>query len=127
MYIPDRFMPSNLVRQIHYDEEGRLRTFREAGTRNEEGGIGEANSLYATDAEHYDRCAPHLRAAKIKDAKRRNYIIQPGGACIYFQQERMPPDPYENGRVQYTAPTSQESRGHNTMDAVIGGPRNGGR
>lgn len=114
MFIPGKFVPSHVNHQTHYDEEGRLRTFRIG--MGEDGGVGEANSLYATQAEYFGSRAPFIKNNQIRDAKRRNYIIQPGGACIYFETERELEDPYGGGRVQYTAPSDKESFGHNSMD-----------
>ena len=74
-------------------------------------GIAEANSLYATDAEMFGSITPFLKKNRIKDARRRNYVIQAGGACIYFEGS----DPYgEKSRVDF--PSEKESFGHNSMD-----------
>jgi hypothetical protein len=113
------------VHQTLYDEEGRVHSFRKntKSASSDDGGIAEANSLYATDAELFGTCAPFLRANKLRDAKRRNYVIQPGGACIYFKDDAPLKDPYGGGRVQFTAPDERESFGHNTQpDSAIQHP-----
>jgi|ERR1700690_372239 len=118
MFVPSPFQPSNATHRFVYDEEGRMRSFRVGpdGAHTQEGGVGESNSLFATDAEYFGTITPFLKVNRIKDARRRNYIIQPGGACIYFDGEKVLKDPYNNGKVQYTAPSDQESFGHNSMD-----------
>ena len=116
MYIPGRFVPSGLTKTIHYDEEGRMREFRKDS--KDEAGLGEANSLYATDAEMFGSRAPFLKVNNIRDARRRNYIIQAGGACIYWEVDPMLAEPYDHNRVQYTAPDSRDSFGHNSMDGL---------
>lgn len=119
MQIPNGFLPSKYQKQIGYDVEGRLREFNIS--RESTGGIGDANSLYATDAERFGTMAPFLKRNKAKDAPRRNYIIQPGGACIYFGDQPAPADPYDNGRVQYTAPDPKTSFGHDTAEVISPG------
>jgi hypothetical protein len=129
MYIPNAFTPSTVIHQQMYDEEGRLKSFRIAPSRGAqgEGGISEANSLYSTDAELFGSVAPFLKRNRIVDARRRNYVIQPGGACIYFERPEELSDPYAHGRVQFTAPGDQESFGHNTQPGGFGGQPNQGR
>ncbi len=114
MFIPSGFLPSGANKIRSYDVEGRLHESR-PGPGGNDGGIAESNSLFSTEAEEFGSCAPFLKKNKIKDARRRNYIIQPGGACIYFESERRLEDPYDNGRVQFTAPSEQESFGHNSQ------------
>ena len=118
MRIPNNFLPSKFQKQIGYDEEGRLIEFNLS--RQHTGGIGNANSMYATHAEQFDVMTPFLKANKAKDAPRRNYIIQPGGAAIYFGPRRAEafPDPYGGGRVQYTVPDERTFFGHNTAEVV---------
>lgn len=129
MWIPNAFAPSSSVHATFYDEEGRLKTFRPGtqGAESDDGSLAEANSLFATDAEYFGQVAPFLRRNKIKDCRRRNYIIQPGGACIYFSEEEPLMDPYGNGRVQYTAPSDRETFGHNSMDGSKLADPNGNR
>ena len=125
MYIANGFVPSSAIRRREYDEEGRLRETRIGPGPHTDGesGIAESNSLFATDAEFFGSITPFLKKNRIRDAKRRNYIIQPGGACIYFENQAQLEDPYGNGRVQYTdAPSAQESFGHNSQP---GGPAQG--
>lgn len=114
MFVPNGFVPSSAARQTYYDEEGRLRVVNIS--RDSVGGIGESNSLFATDSEMFGAIAPFIKRNKSKDAPRRNYVIQPGGACIYFDPEKLLADPYDHGRVQFTGPSSRESFGHNSMD-----------
>lgn len=127
MHAPNGFVPSNVIHQTMYDEEGRLKTFRINSRSDDDSGISEANSLYATDAELFGTVAPFLKKAKIKDAGRRNYIVQPGGACIYFSDDKPLSDPYGNGRVQFTGPSEKESFGHNSYDGTKFGADNRGR
>jgi len=118
MQIPNGFVPSTAQRQVQYDEEGRMREFRIGpfgGSRGGDGGIADANSLYATDAERFGTIAPFLKRNRIRDAQRRNYIIQAGGAAIYFETEPQLADAWDNGRVQFTAPSDQETFGHNAQ------------
>jgi len=110
--IPNGFMPSDVVRRTMYDQEGRLKSFNIS--RPEEGGVGDRNSLFATDAELFGTMAPFLRANKEKDAARRNYVIQPGGACIYFEEE-VPPSVLPS-RTEF--PTPKTSFGHDSLDAT---------
>ena len=119
MFVPNPFLPSNAVHMIQYDEEGRLRKVRvnSPGASSDDGGIAEANSLYATDAELFGSITPFMKRNKLNDSKRRNYIIQPGGACIYFQEDKPLKDPYGGGRVQFTAPSERETFGHNSQSA----------
>ena len=121
MWIPNGFPPSS-ARTRMYDQEGRLKEFRvdSRGASSDDGSIAEANSLYATDAELFGQVAPFLKRAKIRDANRRNYIVQPGGAVIYFDdsEPQQLQDPFGNGRVQFTAPSEQETFGHNSMDGT---------
>lgn len=125
MFIPNGFTSSSAVRRREYDAEGRLRETRIGPGPHSDGesGIAEANSRYATDAEMFGTISPFLKRNKARDAQRRNYVIQPGGACIYFENEKELEDPYGGGRVQYTdAPTEKESFGH---DSMPGGPTQG--
>lgn len=128
MFIPGRFLPSSAVRNRQYDEEGRLREVRPGPGPHTDGdsGIAESNSLFATEAEMFGAITPVLKRNRIRDAKRRNYIIQPGGACIYFEAEKELKDPYGGGRVQYTVdmPEAKESFGHGSQP---GGPSQGGQ
>lgn len=117
MFAPNGFVPSSHVRKFLYDEEGRLLTHRPA-SQDDNPALAEANSLYATDAEVFGVMPPFLAAAKRRDSKRRNYIVQPGGACIYFEDDRRLADPWDHNRVQYTAPDERESFGHNSMDGT---------
>lgn len=120
MFIPSPFIASTVNRQTFYDEEGRMHSVHVGSAADGDGGIAEANSLYATDAEMFGTCAPFLKRAKIADAKRRNYIIQPGGACIYWEDPVQLKDLYNHGQVQFsTAPSERESFGHNSSP----GPR----
>ena len=119
MFAPNGFTPSTVVHARMYDEEGRLKTMRPGPGPHTDGdsGISEANSLYATESEMFGTVTPFLKKNRIADAKRRNYVIQPGGACIYFKEEQMLADPYDHGRVQFTdMPSERESFGHNSMD-----------
>jgi len=120
MFIPNGFVPSNANRQREYDAEGRLREVSYSSP-TQDGGIAEASSLFATEAEQFGTISPFLKRNKAKDAQRRNYVIQPGGACIYFREDPELEDPYGGGRVQFT-PTAQESFGH---DSQPGGPLQG--
>lgn len=113
MFIPNGFIPSTFARRISYDEEGRLREFNLS--RQSTGGIGDANSLYATDAERFDSIAPFLKKNIAKDVARRDYRIQPGGACLYFSSPEELQDPYGGGKVQYTGPDPRTSFGHDSM------------
>ena len=116
MFVPNGFIPSNANRTREYDEEGRLRETRIGpGPHTDgDGGITESNSLFATDAEMFGAVTPFLKRNRIRDARRRNYVIQPGGACIYFEGERTLPDPYEE-KARAEMPTEQESFGHNSQ------------
>lgn len=127
MYPADSFLPSSTVRRQTYDEEGRLREVRIGpdGSHSQLGGVGEYNSMYSSTAEAFGEIAPFLKAARLRDAKRRNYIIQPGGACIYFESEPPMEDPWANGRVQFNAPSDQETFGHNSLDGSKMGNPNG--
>jgi hypothetical protein len=100
-----------------YDEEGRLKSFRvnSKGASSDDDGIAESNSLYSTDAELFGTITPFLKKNRIRDAQRRNYVIQPGGACIYWKEDNKLADPYAHGRVQFTAPGERETFGHNTQ------------
>ena len=120
MIPPSGFIPSNANRARFYDEEGRLKEFRPGtqGGESDEGAIAEANSLFATDAELFGSISPFLKVNKIRDAKRRNYIIQPGGACIYFEADKELKDPYGGGRVQFTGPSDKESFGPTSLDGT---------
>jgi len=113
MFIPNGFLPSSANRRREYDEEGRLRETRIGpGPHTDgDGGIAESNSLFATDAEMFGAISPFLKRNRIRDVRRRNYTIQPGGACIYFEGERSLPDPY----ARVDMPSEQESFGHNTQ------------
>lgn len=118
--VPNGFMPSDVVRRTYYDPEGRLKSFNIS--RQEEGGIGDTNSLFSTEAERFGSLPPFLKANKQKDAKRRNYIIQPGGACIYFEDEEGAPQAVLPRRTEFPAPKT--SFGHDSLDAtsmVMGG------
>lgn len=128
MFAPNGFLPSTVVHARMYDEEGRLKAVRPGpGPHTDgDGGIAEANSLYATDAEFFGEIAPFLKRNRLADAQRRNYIIQPGGACIYFKEDPQLADPYDHNRVQYTdMPSERESFGHNSMDGTKLGEPNG--
>lgn len=112
MMIPNGFMPSDVVRRTYYDPEGRLKSFNIS--RPEEGGIGDTNSLFSTDAERFGSLPPFLKANKEKDASRRNYIIQPGGAAIYFEEDRI-----EGALPRKTEfPAPKTSFGHDSLDAT---------
>lgn len=121
MYVPNGFIPSNASRRREYDEEGRLREVS-ISSPSQDGGIAESNSAYATEAEQFGTIAPFLARNKAKDARRRNYVIQPGGACLYFETPPEYPDYWQNGRVMFDAPTQKESFGHNSQP---GGPTQG--
>ena len=122
MFIPNGFTPSTVNHATMYDEEGRLKSFRINSRNDDDAGIAEANSLYATNAEMFGTITPFLRVNRIADAQRRNYVVQPGGACIYWQEDPRLEDPYLHGRVQFTGPSERESFGH---DSQPGGPKSG--
>ena len=116
MFIPNQFVPSTAMRLREYDSEGRLREFRITGGRDsDDGGIAEANSLYATDAEFFGTMAPFLKRNKALDAPRRNYVIQPGGAALVF---RGPAPSVVQSPVRQCMPSGQESFGHNSYDGT---------
>lgn len=46
--------------------------------------VRESNRALPTRDEKYGAVAPFLLNAKLKDAGRRNYTIQPGGATAFF-------------------------------------------
>lgn len=110
------FLPSSQSKQFFFDVDGRV--LQSHVSRGDDPALGEANSIYATDAEKFGTIAPFLKVNRTRDAKRRNYVIQPGGACLYFDTQRLPPDPYDHNRVQYTAPSSQSVFGHDSLDAT---------
>lgn len=127
--IPSGFLPSAASRVITYDSEGRLLEYERSegrlvpvhpASREEPAGVAEANSLYATDAEMFGSLPPFLRANRDRDIRRRNYIIQPGGAQIIFSGP--PPVATLPTRRAY-APSSSESMGHNSYDGTkLAGP-----
>mgnify|MGYP000898631851 CR=1 FL=1 len=112
MNIPNGFRPSGAARATFYDEEGRLREFN-ISRGMDEGGVSSTNSMFATEAEDFGSIAPFLHRAKVKDAKRRNYVIQPGGAAIYFDDERAPELP---SRQEFPHPKT--SFGHDSLDST---------
>lgn len=116
MFIPSAFVSSTANREFTYDAEGRMHPVHVGSAPDGDGGIAEANSLYATQSEMFSSCAPFLRKNKLADAKRRNYVIQPGGAALYFKTEKKLADIYNHGRVQYSVdfPAENESFGHNS-------------
>ena len=103
---PSGFKPSAAVEDRVFDQEGRLHEFNIS--RGGVGGIGEANSLYATESEKFGSVAPFLHLNMEKDRPRRNYIVQPGGAILFN------PEP----EVEAEFPTRQESFGHNTLESA---------
>ena len=111
MQIPNGFMQSSATKTTEYDQEGRLRLTRYG--HGGEGGVGESNSIYATDAELFGTCAPFLKANRMKDAKRRNYIIQSGGALILFEEGEQPED--QRQKLRFSGPADQTSFGHTTV------------
>jgi len=118
MRVPNGFKSSQAARQIQYDEEGRMRDVNVS--RQSTGSVGDANSLYATEAEKFGTVAPFLKANMNKDATRRNYVIQPGGAAIYFDG----PAHHEDDRERAEFHDQRESFGHNSLDGskmVTGG------
>lgn len=115
--IPNQWRASKEQKLYSYDEEGRLLEFNIS--RQSTGGIGDANSLYATDAERFSAKAPFIARAMEKDATRRNYVVQPGGATIYFDG---PARVTAAEKVGYTVPDPKESFGHDSMDGVFPGP-----
>lgn len=48
-------------------------------------GRGGANSSCPTEAERYGSVTPFMDRNRRKDAPRRNYVVQPGGAIAYFE------------------------------------------
>lgn len=84
MRTPSPYFPSPLSRTLTYSIEGKLRV-DDRVNQGKWPGMGAANSMYPTEAEKFDSITPFLKAAKMKDAPRRNYVIQPGGAAIYFE------------------------------------------
>jgi len=110
--IPNGFVPSDVVRRTYYDPEGRMLSFNIS--RQSTGGVSAANSLLATDAEHFDVCAPFLRRNKLNDAKRRNYVVQPGGAILYFDEDV----PGSNRRSTAELLDPKISFGHDSLDAT---------
>ena len=130
MFIPSGFAPSRANVQRQYDSEGRLREVRidSSGASSGDPGIAQSNSLFATDAELFGTITPFLKRARLKDAKRRNYVIQPGGACLYSETDQQLADPYNHGQVRFDMPTEQESFGHYTQpDATVQPPALGFR
>lgn len=129
MFVPNAFVPSTAVHAMLYDEEGRLKSYRVGPgphtSSSDDPGIAEANSLFATDAELFGTITPFLKKSRLADAQRRNYVIQPGGACLYFENDPKLADPYAHGRVQFTAPSERESFGHNSLDGSKFGEPNG--
>lgn len=110
MFIASPFVPSSISRTITYNAEGKIRT-EDRLNFGRWGGVGVANSMYPTEAEKFDSMAPFLKAAKERDAPRRNYVIQPGGATVYFD------NPVDMKQAIYGTPatahipTDQESFG----------------
>jgi hypothetical protein len=129
MYSPNGFVPSSAIRRREYDEEGRLRETRIGPGAHTDGdsGIAESNSLYATDAEYFGAITPFLKKNRIRDAKRRNYVIQPGGACLYFSEDKAPEDAFGGGKVVFDAPGEKDSFGHNSLPGGHGAGQNGRR
>jgi len=109
MHIPNGFVPSDLQRYRVHDQEGRLVEFRidSSITSSDDGGIAEANSLYATRAEMFGSIAPFLKRNRARDVTRRNYVIRPGGEAVY---EIDRPD------IRFNFPSEQESMGHNSLN-----------
>jgi hypothetical protein len=112
MLVPSGFLPTREARAIHYDQEGRLRSFNIS--RTGDSGIAETNSLFSTESEAFGAIAPFLKKAKQKDSARRNYVVQPGGATIYFDENGPPPEMVS--RTEF--PEDKESFGHNTLSAT---------
>lgn len=112
MMVPNGFMPSETARKTYYDSEGRLLEVNIS--RGDAGRLGESNSLFQTDAEKFSTMSPFLLRNRRKDARRRNYIIQPGGAAIYFDQTG--PLPEAPSHAEY--PPASESFGHNSLDGT---------
>lgn len=117
--IPNQWLPSKKQHLYSYDEEGRLLEYNVS--RQSTGGLGDTNSLYATDAERFSSKAPFIARAMEKDAGRRNYVVQPGGATIYFDG---PAHLSAAEKVKYTMPDPRESFGHDSLDGTVpgGGP-----
>lgn len=109
MFIPNGFRPSAKQAKYTYDPEGKLREYSES--RGSTGGIGDSNSLYATDAEKFGTVAPFLKNSMAKDRPRRNYVIQPGGRSIYFGRQPAPSYPYDD-RPMYEAGDERDVFGH---------------
>lgn len=117
MFIPNRFASSSALQRREYDEEGRLRAYRISGGRDSDAGIAGANSRYPTESEYFDAITPFLKRNRLLDSRRRNYVIQPGGASIIFDRDKM--DPYlASMPLTHQMPSEQETFGHNSMDGT---------
>ena len=110
MRIPSPFAPSSFARRVQYDDEGRMREYR-PGTQGDTG-IGDSNSLFATESERFDAITPFLKRSKAAADKAREYVIQPGGACLY---KRVEEEPYYSQR-KFEYPDGRQSFGHRTSD-----------
>ena len=118
MYIPNGWKRRDESQRLTYNHEGKLQV--ENLSRQSTGGIGRANSRFATEAEEFDSIAPFLAQNRAVDAERRNYVIQPGGACLYFANEERLAEPYAHNRAQFDGPDDRESFGHNQVSASGG-------
>jgi hypothetical protein len=113
-FVPNGFLSSEIARRVTYDEEGRLRDINIS--RGSVGGIADANSLFATEAEKLGSIAPFLRMNRREDVRRRNYIIQAGGACVYFDPESPEAPPLH--KIRPEVPDPRTSFGHDSMDGT---------
>ncbi len=113
MYQPGGWVPSKLATWAGYSPEGRL--VQADPSRDQTGGAGVSNSLYETDAERFDVVTPFLAKALEKDRPRRNYIVQPGGATIYYGPRPAPRHPYGEPRPLY--PAALDQVGHDSQDS----------
>lgn len=109
MQLPNGFKSSEFARRIQYDDEGRMYE-QDMALPNQATGIGDANSLYATDAERFDSISPFLAANRARDAMRRNYIIAPGGDRVF-------PDVDESQQPE-ALPSQRTSFGHDSLDGT---------
>ena len=117
MTTPNRWVPSRAAKLASYDAEGTLHEFNLS--RQATGGVGRYNSLFATEAEAFDSIAPHLAINRAKDVSRRNYVVQQGGATIYFEGPAVVVDPYTGHRTPHPFPNDRASFGHTR----VGGSR----